>query len=316
MARVSVLMPTYEPEAAHVREAVESVLAQTEKDWTLLIHDDASTRDVSAIVAPYLHDRRVTFARSPYRLGIGGNWNACVERTDAPVVQFLFQDDAWTPRALEHGLHALDAHPSVSMVSLQHRYVFEGKPISSGPYDEVERGMRSLPGGLINGEEFFLRWLHAGLRPNVIGEPSFVMLRREIFARTGAFHPTMQQMLDADMWVRCLLHGDWFRVTDDCGFFRVHAKAASARNEETGAGLSDRLEIFERLLRNLPRGELRNATVAARTRAVQDMAAKFIARRKSGKAVGGGSAGKAKQFAMKHPLLVGRALLAAMLKKS
>lgn len=313
MLRVNVLMPTYEPQPAHLREAVESVLAQSEPDWTLLIHDDASTRNVLEIIEPFLHDKRITFVRSPQRLGIGGNWNACVRRTHAPVVQFLFQDDVWTPHALELGLQALDRHESVGMVSLSHRYQFEGQPASEGPYAELNAAMRELSSGLFPGTEFLRQWIDMGLRPNLVGEPSFVMARRSTLERAGPFSETMPQFLDADMWMRCLLHGDWFRVTEDCGFFRVHPKAASARNEESGAGLADRLEAFERLINELPRGTLRREAMTARRTALDGMVKKFLARMHSGKSVGSAAKnGSMKRFALRHPLLMARSLLRAL----
>ena len=62
---VNIFMPTFNPRADFVRAAVDALLAQTEQEWKLLIHDDASDIDVRAMVEPYLSDP--TFPSLCYR---------------------------------------------------------------------------------------------------------------------------------------------------------------------------------------------------------------------------------------------------------
>src|SRR3989339_1808239 len=81
----SVLMPPYEPHPQQLAEALDSLLAQTEPRWSLLIHDDASKKNVKSMIAHYLEDPRITFARSEKNLGIGGNWNACFFQAEAGI---------------------------------------------------------------------------------------------------------------------------------------------------------------------------------------------------------------------------------------
>lgn len=303
---VCVCIPTYEPDPAFLREAIESVLAQTDGSWTLFIHDDCSKSDVASIVKPYLADNRIRFARSPDRLGIGGNWNACVRQTTEDVVLFLFQDDAWAPSYIATAKNILQSNPTVGMVSMGHRYKYEGKPASTAAYEEVEEATHRVPPGLHSGKEFLREWLRMGLRPNVLGEPSFVALRRTTLQQAGIFAEDMPQFLDADMWCRCLAIADWWRVEEEHGFFRVHAAAATARNEETGAGVYDRLRTFERLIAFLNDRDLRTATRNARDEALVIMAKKFLMRMRSGKGAGSGSkgAGWVRGFALRHPMLV------------
>jgi glycosyltransferase involved in cell wall biosynthesis len=53
--RVAILMPTYEPNPVFLRQAIESVFAQTMTNWTLLIHDDLSAVNVKNLVRAYYH---------------------------------------------------------------------------------------------------------------------------------------------------------------------------------------------------------------------------------------------------------------------
>lgn len=93
MARVSVLMPTYE-QAAFLPRAVESLRAQTFADWELVVVDDGSPDGTSAAVAPFLaEDRRISFHRLPENRGLGAALNRGLDRTEAPLVAYLPSDD-------------------------------------------------------------------------------------------------------------------------------------------------------------------------------------------------------------------------------
>ena len=59
---VSVCIPAYRG-AAHIGEAIESVLAQTLADFELVVVDDASPDDTAAVVARY-RDARIRFLRN------------------------------------------------------------------------------------------------------------------------------------------------------------------------------------------------------------------------------------------------------------
>src|SRR3989344_4074088 len=83
---ITILIPTYEPNPHFLREALDGLKRQTETRWKAVIHDDASDISVEQIVAPYLRAARFSFVRSRARLGIGGNWNACLKHVDSDYV--------------------------------------------------------------------------------------------------------------------------------------------------------------------------------------------------------------------------------------
>jgi glycosyltransferase involved in cell wall biosynthesis len=282
MARVTVCIPTYESKPEHLRAAIGSVLAQTFSDWELCIHDDCSKTDVKAIVEPFLQDPRVKFRRSPERLGIGGNWNAAAAMGNGEYVAYIFQDDLWDTRFLERGVRVFEEFPDVGFVAMQHRYLMEGTTgaAATGIYDEVMRKRaETFMEGVIRREHFLNHWIGMGLRPNLIGEPSFVMLRRSLMQEVGPFHPTMRQGLDADYWVRCLVKADGYWIADSMGEFRVHAAAATAQNEEHGVGLTDRLQVFRKLIKILPAGHTKSHAKKILRRELLGMAKKAMTRK-------------------------------------
>jgi glycosyltransferase involved in cell wall biosynthesis len=306
---IDIYIPTYEPDPAHLRAAIESAMAQTEPRWEMLIHDDASSVDVQNMVALFLKDSRIRFERSNTRLGIGGNWNASWKKGNAPYVQFLFQDDMWKPHFLGKALTAMESNPAIGIVSLEHRYTCDPDAQSAHLYNELEAFRREhLKPGRHDGMEILRFWLERELHPNILGEPDFIMLRRSVMEQAGKYLEDMPQNLDMEYSLRCLQHCDWYYIKEHCGEFRVHGKAASATNQREGKGIFDRFRCFEEVIKRLPKGPDRTLAINARNKALTHMAKKFLQRINSGKQIKAKGGGAFKTFAIRHPLLIARAL--------
>ena len=314
---IDICIPTFEPQEAHLHEAIRSALAQTEQCFRIMIHDDASVQDVHAMVEPFLGDPRISFSRSPKRLGIGGNWNVTMHKGTGSYIQFLFQDDVWEPAYLAHALRALEENPSATLASVGHHYAFEA-PLRQehATYGEIEGIRTNLKSGLHRGTDLLQWWLERQLHPNIIGEPSFVILRRDAIEHIGDFKETMPQFLDVEYWIRCLLQGDAVVLHEDLGSFRVHSGAASARNTESGEGIYDRLCCFNVMIAKLPPGKLRSQAIEARNTALVVMAKKFFSRVKRGGKVPIKGSGNFRAFVLRHPFLLARATLHALYRNS
>lgn len=275
---VSVCLPTYEPDSTLLHEAVHSVLAQTEADWELLMHDDCSAADVHGTMEVFLSDPRVRFVRTTQHLGIGGNWNAAARMGSAPVIAYLFQDDRWHPRYLARALEAMERHPTAGIVALQHRYDIATHDETSDAYRALE-ALRAdaFRKGFSDGTTFLRAWLRKGLHPNVVGEPDFIVIKRDVLERAGWWDESMRQCLDIDGIARMLLLTDIAFVTDESGTFRVHSNAASAQNYRDRRGMFDRIQV---LLRSAMRGPLsvRFSALLGMLKALPGMAGKMIRR--------------------------------------
>ncbi len=277
--KVAILLPTYEPDPQLLRKAIDGVLAQTVDDWTLLIHDDGSKEDVHSIVESYLRDPRVTFVRSERRRGIGGNWNAAFAALPAlPVaVAYLFQDDAWQPHYLSLACIAMERHPSAGLIALAHHYEMEPLHPLAHQYQAIERERYHVfAQEYAEGKGFLLRWLKQGLHPNLIGEPSFVVIRASILAACP-WDTHMVQCLDVQGWVRMLQQTDIAFVADNAGTFLVHGGGASAAHQRAGRGMFDRLRILVRLTRSEDPA-IRRSAWSCMLRELPKMTAKFFTR--------------------------------------
>jgi glycosyltransferase involved in cell wall biosynthesis len=113
----TVLGMTLYNNARHVREAADSILAQTHRDFVLLMLDDGSSDEVEAIARDYeRQDPRVRYFRHVQRQGMVPTWKEVVEigRRDYPQAEYfawVSDHDRWDPRWLARMLQELDTHP-------------------------------------------------------------------------------------------------------------------------------------------------------------------------------------------------------------
>jgi hypothetical protein len=124
VTRVAVVMPTY-AQAAFVRRALDSLVAQRFTDWDALVVDDASPDDSAAIVADYAsRDPRIRLLRLPENVGLGAALNAGLDGTTASLVAYLPSDDVWYAEHLESLVALLDADADVALAyaGLRHHY--------------------------------------------------------------------------------------------------------------------------------------------------------------------------------------------------
>jgi hypothetical protein len=215
---------------------------------------------------------------------------------------------------LEKALAVMEADESIGIVTLCHKYISDAD-------NELMRGYKALEQfrfsqfhhGSHDGPSTLGFWLERELHPNFVGEPDFTMMRRSVMNKVGTYLEDMPQNLDMEYAMRMLLESNWHLIPDNCGYFRVHDDATSAINQREGRGVFDRFRCFQEILKRLPAGEDRELAIKARNRALDDMARKYLARKKSGKRTStGGSGGSAfKKFAMRHPFLILGALLRA-----
>jgi glycosyltransferase involved in cell wall biosynthesis len=85
----------------YIRDAIDSVLAQSFSDWEMLISDDASSDGTPDVVRDYISDRRIRYVYHQENLKQGGNWAYAVANTRAPYITTLHADDVWETYALD-----------------------------------------------------------------------------------------------------------------------------------------------------------------------------------------------------------------------
>ncbi|MGB9184982.1 MAG: glycosyltransferase [Solirubrobacteraceae bacterium] len=111
---VAICMATHEPPRELFRRQIETIRAQTHRNWICVISDDCSSPDrVAELEAEVGQDPRFVVSRSPRRLGFYLNFQRALARApaNAAFVALADQDDAWFADKLTVLLHAIGSAP-------------------------------------------------------------------------------------------------------------------------------------------------------------------------------------------------------------
>lgn len=126
MIRISIIIPTYK--GCFLRQAIDSVLAQTYQHWELIIVDDCSPEDIYAIVAPYLSNKRIRYQRNAINYGaerLAYNWTQSLDYCTGDYVICMGDDDMLTPHALEEYVRMAEKYPEVNVIHGQTEIIDE-----------------------------------------------------------------------------------------------------------------------------------------------------------------------------------------------
>lgn len=215
MPRLTVGMPVYNGEE-FLREALDSLLAQTYTDFDLLIADNCSDDSTPDIITEYAAvDPRIRHVRHDRNLGSAGNFNSLVEMADTELFKWAAADDLHAPTYIERCVAALDERPEVI-----------GAHARTIRIDEHSR--------LIKPETYHLHTdgpsPHIRFR-NIIAKPHscfqcFAVFRADAIEQTACLQPYPGS--DRVFLAEIALHGPTFEVPEYLLARRVHPGSHSA----------------------------------------------------------------------------------------
>ncbi|MBI2870415.1 MAG: glycosyltransferase [Candidatus Omnitrophica bacterium] len=202
---VSVVIPAYNA-ARYVKEAIDSVLAQTYPSIEIVVVNDGSTDNTLDILATYGDRIQVVTQKNG---GPSVARNKGIRFSRGEFIDLMDADDAWLPTKVEKQVEVLKSDPEIGMVTCSAFYVDgDGKLLSvrkAGRYATREEARQA----------FYVRnW--------IVGGPSAVMIPRTCFEEVGIFNSNIKTMEDWDMWIRVT---DRFRVVsllEPLVRYRVH----------------------------------------------------------------------------------------------
>ncbi len=244
---VSVLIPVFNG-SKYLRQAIDSVLAQTYPALEIVAVDDGSTDDSAAILAAY--GDRVRCFRQPNSGSVGIARNACLREARGEYLAFLDQDDWWLPTKVARQVAVVRADERIGLVHTEVAYYYEATGALGPPQNP-----RARPGEMVG----------ACYEALLLGNPicnSSVLLRSDTIGRVGGCDVAIRgnTVQDYDLWLRIAQGGFHFGfVGTPETVFRLHA----------GQGHRDRRAMLQEeakvLLRHRPREQWR-ASQAGRNR--------------------------------------------------
>ena len=240
MPKVSVIIPAYNHER-FVREAVESVLAQTYGDLEICITDDCSTDGTADVVAS-IRDERIRFKRLGKNSGVSAAMNDAIRRSTGEYVAVLNSDDCYLPDKTAIQVDYLEKNPQVGAVFGLPAFIDDtGQPVS---------GRDNFYSGVFRSENHTrAQWLRKFFfTGNCLCHPA-ALLRRRCHDELGLYDERLAQVHDLDLWMRLLGRYDIHILPEMLMLFRIIEGSGNASAPKPAA-LSRTAWETERILRH------------------------------------------------------------------
>lgn len=160
--KFSITIPAYKQK--YFYEAIESCLAQTYKDFELIIVDDASPEDLKSIVDKF-QDDRIRFYRNEKNCGalnVVDNWNICLSYAKGDYVICMGDDDKLLPNCLEEYVKLIAKFPNLNVYHGMTEIIDEDSNVSDMQEARPEReGVYSMMNGRLRNHrmQFIGDWL-------------------------------------------------------------------------------------------------------------------------------------------------------------
>jgi len=224
MAEVSVIIPVYNGEK-YIEEALESVFAQTYRDFEVIVVNDGSTDGTEQRLAGYRE--RIVYVKQENR-GLAASRAVGVGKARGSLIAFLDADDIWLPEKLARQVEFARSHPEYGIVTTD-ALNFDG----DGLVTSSMKDWYQVSAGWILEKLLFGNWISA----------SAAMIRRECFVKVSTFDvPPPAFGEDWLMWMQIAAYYPVYFIDEVLVRRRLHSASMSSQGGEIQ---------FQCLLRNL-----------------------------------------------------------------
>lgn len=226
--KVSVIIPTYN-RADLLRQAIRSVLLQTYDNFEIIIVDDGSTDNTSAVVGSFSDDRiRYFWQENQERSAARNNG---IREARGEYLAFLDSDDVWLSDRLAIQTKLLECHSQSPLAHGKYLRIDENNALVS-PMEAYHRS-----------NDIEVRDYSQDLELGCCVGILTVLVRRSAFEAVGGFDQQLSLAEDWDMWLRISELGPFCAVHVPVSALRVHED--NSTNDVTGM-LESNLKIVER----------------------------------------------------------------------
>lgn len=193
--RVSVVMSVYNDEP-FLREAIDSILAQTFRDFEFIIINDGSSDASPAILASY-SDPRIRVIHNEQNIGLTKSLNRGLREARGELIARFDANDASLPERFGKQVAFLDAHPEVAVAGVQMMVIdVAGRRLRRA---ESRRPMTDTG----------VAWWQMFTAP--LGHPASMFRRRVVLEELGGYDEEFRTGQDAELWFRVVERG--YRIT-------------------------------------------------------------------------------------------------------
>lgn len=189
MPLVSCIVPVFNGER-YLREALDSILAQTYRPLEVIVIDDGSTDGTPRIVAGYGPEIRYLFQPNA---GPAAARNLGLRAARGELIAFLDADDLWHPEKLARQVARLQARPERDLCIVHVQNFWDAPPGEEAERFRDHRSAQAQPGYTCQS----------------------LLARRALFETVGEFNPAFLVSDDIDWFARALDRGAVIEVLPD-----------------------------------------------------------------------------------------------------
>ncbi len=235
---ISVVVPFWNVNA-FIKEAIDSVLAQTFPSWELLLIDDGSSDGSTEIAKHYVERfperiRHLEHDRHQNR-GVAASRNLGVRQARGRYIAFLDADDVWFPNKLERQMAILESEPDAAMVCGPSQFWYSWTVRPEDHARDYVKDLRIAPAGLVKPPTLLVSSLTRG---TFVANPSTILMRREALERVGGFEESflgaVQTFEDDAFLAKLQLRESVFVATECWSRYRRHENSLLSIMTRTG----------------------------------------------------------------------------------
>lgn len=228
MPKISVLMPLYNPEEEHLREAISSILNQTFTDFEFLIINDGSKNNAEEVVLSF-NDERINYIKQE-NMGLASTLNKGIDLASTDIIARMDQDDIAHSDRFEKQVKFLEENPNISIV---------GSWIKQFPKTEVVK-VPEFPD------------LMDFLNSCVMNHPT-VMFRKSDFLKYDLkYNPELKTSEDYDLWARAVKVLNFANIQEVLLDYRIHGgnMTVTRKNLQQEIECSIKKELLNHITKN------------------------------------------------------------------
>ena len=212
-ALVSIVMPAYNCEK-YVVEAINSILAQTYRNWELLVLDDGSKDNTLRIIEEFSQkDSRIKALPNGKNMGVSATRNRGIELASGEWIAFLDSDDMWKPEKLEKQFEIVEKEAAEFLFTGSSYINEEGEPY---------KGIFEVPEKIT----------YKKLRNQNVISCSSVLVKKKYFEHIKMEKDEMHE--DYAVWLRILKLGvTAFGVNEPLLIYRISRNSKSGNKMKT-----------------------------------------------------------------------------------
>ncbi len=210
---VSILMPVYNT-APYLKEAMDSMLSQTFKDFELIVLNDCSPDNADEILDMY-NDPRIVRYKGERNMGLSNVLNAGMDMARGKYIARMDSDDISLPNRLEIQVKYMEEHTDIDLCSCGMKMFGAKDDVWIRDADPEKVKVTAL---------FFSPILHASS-----------IWKKESFDKYGLrFRQEMVPAEDYDMWCRALSKGlKLVNLPNVLYRYRIHPSQATTQTEKS-----------------------------------------------------------------------------------